>query len=225
MVEDALVVRDENRSLLDFNPVDMVSEATKMANVLKDVIDKQKLFVDLNGNKHVKAEGWSTLGTMLAILPKEDRVVKDKDGNFEAYVSLINNRTGHTVGGGSGYVGVDEKNWKNKPEYARRSMAITRATSKAYKTSFSWIIALAGYNSTPAEEMDCVEQVRKQQQKSAGYDPNNFKHVEWLEAQCEAAGLLAFAKEIEKDLIGKDGKVLPQIIKKYKDKAMEEMPL
>ena len=143
-----------SKSLMDYKPKEMVAAATEIANVLKDVIDKQKLFVSLNGNQHVKAEGWSVLGTMLSILPKEEKVIRHEDGSFEAYVCLINNRNGHTVGGGSGFVGMDEPNWKKKPDYARRSMAITRATSKAYKTCFSWIIALAGYNATPAEEMD-----------------------------------------------------------------------
>lgn len=36
---------------------------------------------------------------------------------------------------------------------ARRSMAGTRATSKAARLAFSWIIELAGFKSTPAEEM------------------------------------------------------------------------
>jgi len=142
------------RSLMDYKPREMVVAATEIANVLNDVIVKQNLFINLNGNKHVKAEAWSTLGTMLSILPREDRVVVHEDGSFEAYVSLVNARTGILVGGGSGFVGMDEANWKRKPAYARRSMAITRATSKAYKTCFSWIIALAGYNPTPAEEMD-----------------------------------------------------------------------
>lgn len=36
---------------------------------------------------------------------------------------------------------------------ARRSMALTRATSKAARNSFAWIVELAGFATTPAEEM------------------------------------------------------------------------
>ena len=32
-------------------------------------------------------------------------------------------------------------------------MAVTRATGKAYRLGFSWIIKLAGYEATPAEEI------------------------------------------------------------------------
>ena len=35
-------------------------------------------------------------------------------------------------------------------------MALTRATGKAFRLGFSWIITLAGYEATPAEEMDGV---------------------------------------------------------------------
>lgn len=162
-MSDLIVVEEPQRgtppaltsqSLLDYKPRDMVVAATEIANVLKDVIDKQELYKDLNGNRHVKAEGWSTLGTMLSILPKEREVKRHEDGSYEAFVDLINTKTGMIVGAGSGFVGMDETNWAKKPNYARRSMAITRATSKAYRTCFSWIISLAGYNPTPAEEMD-----------------------------------------------------------------------
>jgi hypothetical protein len=43
--------------------------------------------------------------------------------------------------------------WSNRPRYARRSMAQTRATGKACRLAFSWIMSLAGYEVTPAEEM------------------------------------------------------------------------
>lgn len=42
----------------------------------------------------------------------------------------------------------------NRPRFARRSMALTRATGKACRLALSWIMALAGYQSCPAEEME-----------------------------------------------------------------------
>jgi hypothetical protein len=56
--------------------------------------------------------------------------------------------------------------WSNRPRYARRSMAQTRATGKACRLAFSWIMSLAGYEVTPAEEMMPIveaEQVKVQQ--------------------------------------------------------------
>ena len=60
-------------------------------------------------------------------------------------------------GGASALCGMDEPKWASKPDYARRSMAVTRATGKAYRLGFSWIMELAGYASTPAEEMDFID--------------------------------------------------------------------
>jgi hypothetical protein len=48
---------------------------------------------------------------------------------------------------------MDERTWSQRDAYARRSMAITRATGKAFRLGFSWIMTLAGYEPTPWEEM------------------------------------------------------------------------
>jgi hypothetical protein len=67
------------------------------------------------------------------------------------------------IGGGTAVVGMDEKDrdgkltWGARPEYARRSMAVTRAAGKAYRLTLAWIMALAGFESTPAEEMDGIK--------------------------------------------------------------------
>lgn len=143
-------------AFFELPPQDMVKKASEIANVLSDVIEKQKLFTLFNGKKHINVEGWQTLGTILGILPKEKRVVEHEDKAFEAEIELVSVRTGLVVGGASSYCGMDEPNWARKPKFSRRSMAITRATGKAYKGAFGWIATLAGYASTPAEEMDGI---------------------------------------------------------------------
>ena len=50
----------------------------------------------------------------------------------------------------------DEVNWKYKPTFQLRSMAQTRATGKAYRLIFGDILKLAGFEATPAEEMESV---------------------------------------------------------------------
>jgi hypothetical protein len=47
--------------------------------------------------------------------------------------------------------------WKNADDYARLSMAQTRATSKALKGPLGFVVSLAGYATTPAEEMTFAE--------------------------------------------------------------------
>src|SRR4051812_37277011 len=40
-----------------------------VATVLVDVIEKKQLFASINGRRHITAEGWTTLGGMLGIVP------------------------------------------------------------------------------------------------------------------------------------------------------------
>lgn len=141
-------------SIFERSPDKMVEYAAGVANTLKNVIDKQNLSVKLGAGTHVKAEGWSTLGTMLGVVPREVSVDQHDDGTYEAVVELYNIQTDRVVGRGSAICSPDEKNWRNRDRFARRSMAITRATSKAYRLSLGWIVTLAGYEVCPAEEMD-----------------------------------------------------------------------
>jgi hypothetical protein len=90
---------------------------------------------------------------MIGILPREVEVIEHENGDFEATVELIRVSDGMVVGRASGIVGYDEPTWQKRPRYARRSMAVTRTTGKAFRLGFSWIIKLAGFEPTPAEEM------------------------------------------------------------------------
>lgn len=151
----AVVVKDTPLapSMFDMAPRAMVAYATEVANVLSDVIEKQKLYSNIGGKKHVMVEGWNTMGCFLGILPKERDVRRMENGSYEAFVDLVNARTGAIVGGASHICSIDEARWGKADEYARRSMSVTRATGKAYRLGYSWVMKLAGYEPTPFEEM------------------------------------------------------------------------
>ena len=138
-------------------PVDarvMVRAATTMANELASIIKQQGLAVRISGREYVRFEGWTTLATMNGYLPWEVSNERQDDGSYVATVELRRMSDGkalvravHECGG------EDEKMWHDRPRYARRSMAVTRATGKACRMAFSWIMVLAGYHPTPFEEM------------------------------------------------------------------------
>ena len=134
-------------------PAQIIQQATAVAKELAGIINGQKLYTVISGRKYVRVEGWSTMGAMLGVLPREDSVVRLDDGGYEAIVSLIRTSDGAVIGRASAICGMDEKTWASRAEYARGSMSITRATGKAFRLGFSWIITLAGYEATPAEEM------------------------------------------------------------------------
>jgi hypothetical protein len=138
------------------NPAVVISDAQVISKELSRLVDDRKLYTVISGKKYVQVAGWSALGAMMGILPREVSVVEHESGDIEAVVELIRASDGAVVGRGSALLGIDEKTWASRPRYAKRSMAITRATGKAFRLGFSWIMSLAGYAATPAEEMDGV---------------------------------------------------------------------
>jgi hypothetical protein len=146
-------------SSLTLGTADTVANATAIANELAKIINTRKLYSVISKKKFVRVEGWTTLGAMVGVLPREVSTIRHDNGTYESIVELIRVVDGEVIGRGSAICGIDEKTWGKREEYARRSMAITRATGKAYRLGFSWIITLAGFEATPAEEMprDSIE--------------------------------------------------------------------
>lgn len=203
-VEGAGIERQE--SFFGMKPRDQVARASEIASVLNDIIEKQGLSVKLGAKKYVRAEGWQTLGNFLGILPREQRVIRHEDGSYEAHIDLIKYSDGAVVGGASAICGVDEERWGKAAEYARRSMAITRAVGKAYRTSFSWIVTLAGYEPTPAEEMH-------QEERSESYTGTTAQQ-EKIKAFLKKRGIPEEGwAEIDRRMQGLQSKDVPRILK------------
>lgn len=135
------------------DPVEVVERASRVANALKSVLVQQGMIQRIGQGEHVRVEGWQTLGGMLGVVPVVvwTRRVQDPDG-WEAKVEA---RTldGRIVGAGEAQCDRGESRWKKADEHAIRSMAQTRATSKALAAPLRFVIKLAGFEGTPAEEM------------------------------------------------------------------------
>ena len=133
-------------------PEEIVRHASAVARALAPVIDDRRLYTEINGRRHVRVEGWTLLGSMLGVFPVcvWSRPVVD---GWEARVEA---RTlgGALVGAAEPSCMRDEPNWRDKPDYALRSMSQTRATSKALRLPLGFVVALAGYEPTPAEETE-----------------------------------------------------------------------
>lgn len=142
------------------SPAQLVARATEAADALAGVIAAKGLFSSIQGRRYVKCEGWTTLAAMMGCLPREEQTVEREDGSYEAVVALVRMRDGQVLTRASAECGRGEKLWMDRAPYARRSMAVTRATSKACRIAFSWVMTLAGYEVTPAEEMPHEESGR-----------------------------------------------------------------
>ncbi len=123
-----------------------------MAQALADVVDHQELAVAIQGRRYVRVEGWTTLAVMLGVVAREVDT-REEGGVYTATVELVRMSDGAVISRASAECG-DEAPWNKRARYARRSMAQTRATGKACRLAFSWIMALAGYEPTPAEEIE-----------------------------------------------------------------------
>jgi hypothetical protein len=71
----------------------------------------------------------------------------------KARAEVVDLRTGQVVGGAEAYCMRDEENWAVKPWFQLASMAQTRAGAKALRNVLAWVVVLAGYRPTPAEEL------------------------------------------------------------------------
>lgn len=176
-------------------PSDVVAQAATVAKELAKVIENAKLSRSISGRKFVYVEGWTTLGAMLGVIPQEDSVklITGEDGyeEYEAVVNLVRVSDGMVVGRGSAVCGTDEGTWRSRPRYARRSMALTRATGKAFRLGFSWVMTLAGYDPTPAEEMpddNVIEQEARPIQRKPEPKPAHVADTTAIDAWKVAAG-------------------------------------
>lgn len=177
----AALVRNNKTDLFSLEPADQMKYGAQLAAALKDFIQKQDLSVNIQGKEYVKVEGWTTLGTMLGILPRETSVKILESGGYEASVDLIRQKDGTIVGGASAICDTDEKRWGSADRYARRSMAVTRAVSKAYRLAFSWILTLAGYEATPFEEIQDVKTIYNASKPTQEiFDMHNRAHQDRL---------------------------------------------
>lgn len=136
-------------------PQRMLGQATHIATALADMVERQQLYTVIQGKKYPQVEAWMTIGRMDNVVAREaSKPVQNDDGSWEAEVELIRLSDGMKVGDGSAMCGsAGDRPWDSRPAHQRRSMAVTRATSRAFRQQYSWIMALAGYEPTPADEM------------------------------------------------------------------------
>lgn len=132
-------------------------ETLQLAGDVARFIRENKLFLHLQGKEYVNVEGWQYAGSRLGILPIVEELTNLSDGQevkYQARVRLLNLRTEQIIGSGFAICSNKEPGKKFFQEFAVASMAQTRAIGKAYRNILAWLIRAAGYEPTPAEEME-----------------------------------------------------------------------
>lgn len=133
------------------NPAEVLQRAQETADALMPMVRKKGLISNIQGRDHLRVEAWTTLGAMLGVTPVCEWTRK-LDNGWEARVEA---RTldGRVIGAAEAECLRAESTWKNRDDYALRSMAQTRATSKALASVLRFVATLGGAAGTPAEEM------------------------------------------------------------------------
>jgi len=162
-----------------FLPPDIVLEnARTAAKALISVVSQKKKPVIMNGEQYLEYEDWQTCGQFYGYTVRThhaEPVEVDGVKGARAEADLVDVRTGEVIGGAEAYCMRDEEHWNTRPKYEWQgeggnrqrvkvgdevvpwfqlaSMAQTRAGAKAFRNRLAWVVVLAGYRATPAEEM------------------------------------------------------------------------
>jgi hypothetical protein len=142
-------------------PAKVLEEAGQAAKALQHVIDNKRKPVKFNGETYLEFEDWQTVGRFYGITAKvrDTKFVQyDKVSGFEASADALLVSSGQIISSADAMCLNDERNWSGKPMFQLRSMAQTRACAKSLRNVLAWVVVLAGYKPTPAEEMDGVFQ-------------------------------------------------------------------
>ena len=166
MSNELEVVSQMNDLAMSRAPEVVLAEAQKAAAALKEVISKKSKPVIMNGEQYLEYEDWQTVGHFYGLKVKTgDAMPVEINGvhGAKAHAVVIDLHSGREIGGAEAYCLRDERNWESKPWFQLASMAQTRAGSKSLRNVLAWVVVLAGYKPTPAEEMANVfEQKPKQ---------------------------------------------------------------
>ena len=166
MSQETLAIPERLSPIRRLDPEDAIEQAKKWADALMKVVKDTKIAVNISGREYLKVEAWQTLARFnyCWIDTEWTKDIKDEEGRVlgvEARARLMSLDTGQCLGGAEGACMFDEELERRDGEaverwsdyYAVRSMAQTRAQGKVGRMAYAWVAVLAGYESTPAEEM------------------------------------------------------------------------
>ena len=159
---------------LSRHPDTVLQEAALVAKSVERLVKTRPDLVQvIGGRKHPRFELLQIVGSMFRVTTRVVRTtpISNPDG-WEAVAEAVHVPSGQVVSVGEGMCTSDEPSWHMRPKYEwrngrrekvgeepvtshqRRSMAQTRACSKALRLALGWVLGLAGYEATAAEELD-----------------------------------------------------------------------
>lgn len=142
------------------DPNVVLREAEKAAKALKRIIDQKPNKVKFNGEIYLENEDWLTVARFYGVTARIQSTspLQFGEGEFpirgwQATAEAFHVERNEVISTADSMCLQDEPQWAKKPLFQLRSMAQTRASSRVLRQVFGWVVVLAGYKATPAEEM------------------------------------------------------------------------
>jgi len=142
----------------------------QLASELSKLIKEKGLSSNIQGKQFVNVEGWQFAGASLGLMPiitSTQDLSNETAIKYMATCEVRNITTGQLVATGIALCSNAEKTKRYFDEYAILSMAQTRAIGKAYRNLLAWLMKAAGFEATPAEEMDFAKEEPKKPETTA----------------------------------------------------------
>ena len=141
-------------ALFSRSPKKAMSEMRELVQIMASQCTGAAFISEIRGKQYPKVEWWTTIGATLGLFPVVMYSRKLDRTSETAYEARVEVRHGdNVVAAGEALCSSQEDQWKDAPEYSIKSMAITRATGKAYRIPLSFLAVMAGLAPTNAEEI------------------------------------------------------------------------
>jgi hypothetical protein len=135
------------------DPVEVLQAAREVASALGPALRDGGMLQRIGQGEHVKIEGWQTLGAMVGVSAHTIWSRELEDGTGWEARAEARTLDGRIVGTAEAMCTKAERNWARRESHELRSMAQTRAMSKALAAPLRFIVTLSGLSGTPAEEV------------------------------------------------------------------------
>lgn len=173
--------------------IDKPEQAINLAKALQKYAKESGLIVDIKGKNYAMVEAWQFAGSQLGLYPIVQSVERQKDEKndeikYRADVDLFKMSDDKLIGRGSAICSNLEAKKRNFDEFAIMSMAQTRAVGKAYRLLIGWFMKAAGFEGTPAEEMEGVTHAQIAITEEMKKEIKGFNNLKDLYAYAEIVG-------------------------------------
>ena len=135
-----------------------------LSNELKRFVKDAHLVSNIKGKDYCNVEAWQMAGASLGLFPiitSVQDLSSETEVKYMATCEVRSYQDNKLVSVGIAICSNKEGSKKFFDEYAILSMAQTRAVGKAFRNQLAWLMKAAGFEATPAEEMDFVHEEKK----------------------------------------------------------------